>query len=516
MRFRVLHIIYIVIFLLVLSSCGKKEAPAAPAPAVTTDPAAEPQDTPIPTGTLPEERLPDDILRIVAFAGIDVSDYDGSMIRENDRDLAYETELVRSLCDLPYWKALGTAEVAFEHKPSKTVEEVTAFIDAGTLRGFESLAEPFFWTDYNTPETIEYAQAYAYYLTEYAVRNHSFPEFAAGNYREEWLANVGSTDDYIHDAYNALLENALYSVEDSVHVITVGGIKWICDKVEWIGDSAALYDLIYDSLKDFDAIKADIMTDAPQWYEAHKFPSDIWVRFYNGDEDDPVSSYTTPSLDGRTKIITLSAKCDLAHEYVHALTSRTSGTDLRWLKEGIAEFYSNRYSGRYRLTDPKNAEFFRLFTEGEYDESFFRDTHEPDVADHIIAYYACVKEKYDELKSLYPSSLNDYWYIKLAISALEMERNEVDPAINYTVAEAYNMSEGASHGSSAFTELDKHISYETAAVLSGLLIRDHGADAVLEYLHTGGNFKRRFGTTSEDFYQKVLEEGVDYSVFFKE
>ena len=97
-----------------------------------------------------------------------------------------------------------------------------------------------------------------------------------------------------------------------------------------------------------------------------------------------------------------------------------------------------------------------------------------------------------------------------------MERNEVDPAINYTVAEAYNMSEGASHGSSAFTDLDKHISYETAAVLAGLLIRDHGADAVLEYLHTGGNFKRRFGTTSENFYQKVLEEGVDYSLFFKE
>ncbi|MCR4616768.1 MAG: hypothetical protein K5669_01135 [Lachnospiraceae bacterium] len=79
----------------------------------------------------------------------------------------------------------------------------------------------------------------------------------------------------------------------------------------------------------------------------------------------------------------------------------------------------------------------------------------------------------------------------------------------------YEFSEINLLGQSAYTELEKRISYEGATVLVGMLIKEYGADTVLEYLHTGGNFKRRFGMTSEEFYQNVREEGIDYSVFFE-
>ena len=460
------------------------------------------------------KNYPEDIQKIFDYTGILVEDYDESIIQENDKDIDYYVSLIRSLYDMPYWKAVGTAEAVFGIEPSKTEEEVVLFIDEGSQRGFESLFEPFFWDDYNDPETIEYARSLAYYLTEYAVDNYSYSDFLSGNYREEWLKKAGSTSDYIHDDYNMLLENAEFDVEDSIHTISIGRVKWICNKAECANDAVSLYDMIYDSHKDFDAIESDIMTAAPEWYEAHKFPSDIWIEFYDDNEDDIVSSYTNHSRNDHVREITLSTKSDVAHEYVHALTSRSAGTDLRWLKEGVAELYSTKYSGRYMLEDPLWKDFLLSFNEEELDVSVIWDNYEPDIAEYRIKYYYDVKEKYDEIKSSHPSSYNEYLYFCLAVATLEMERDEVDPKINYRVAEVYESSYDYSHGQSAYTELDNRISYEGAIVLTAMLIKEFGADTVLEYLHTGGNFKRRFGMISEEYYQKVRDEGIDYSVFF--
>ena len=458
---------------------------------------------------------PEDIQKILNYTGMPVENYDESIIRDNNKDLNYYISIVRSLYDMPYWKAVGTAEVAFGIEPSKTEAEVISFIDGGSQRGFESMFAPFFWEDYNEPETIEYAKSLAYYLTEYAVDRYSYPEFLSGNFREEWLKMEGSTSAYVHDEYNLILENAKYDIEDSVHTINVDGIKWICQKASWINDAGSIYDIVYDSQRDFDAIKAEIIADAPEWYEAHKFPSDIWIEFYDDENvDDLVASYTNISRNDHVKIIFVDRKTLIAHEYVHALTSRATGTDLRWLQEGVANYYSDKYRLYYCSDTSVFAEFLEIFT-NPVDESIYREAYENERAQYIIDYINEMKKVYDDLKAKYPSNYHDGYYANISEATVEISRDEESPLFDYAVSEVYEFSEINLLGQSAYTELEKRISYEGATVLVGMLIKEYGADTVLEYLHTGGNFKRRFGMTSEEFYQNVREEGIDYSVFFE-
>ena len=457
---------------------------------------------------------PEDIQKIFNYTGMLIEDYDESIIRGNDKNLDYYISLIRSLYDMPYWKAVGTAEAVFGIEPSKTEEEVVSFIDEGSQRGFESLFEPFFWDDYNEPGIIEYARSLAYYLTEYAVENYSYSDFLSDNYREEWLKKAGGASDYIHDDYNVLLENAEFDVEDSVHTISINGIKWICQKTSWINDASTIYDIIYDSQRDFDAIRADIIADAPEWYAAHKFPSDIWIEFYDDENvDDLMASYTNISRNDHVKIIFVDRKMHITHEFVHALTVRTTGTDMRWLGEGVANYYSDPYRLQYGSDISGYSEFLEIFT-NDLDESVYREAYEADRAQYIIEYIYEMKEVYEDLKSTYPSKYHDLYYANIAEAAVEIVRDEETPLFDYAISEVYEFSDVILLGQSAYTELENRITYDGAKVLTGMLIKEFGADIVLEYMHTGGNFKRRFGLTSEEYYQKVRDEGIDYSVFF--
>ena len=458
-----------------------------------------------------------DIDKITEFTGVEIPTevLRGKKYVSSLKSLEVYTSLVDSLYDLPYWKALGTAEVVFDFLPSKTKEEVVVFIDGGSQRGFESLFEPFFWEDYNDPETIEYAKSLAYYLTKYSVENHSFEEFMNGDYREEWLSQAGSNSEYVHDDYSQLLENAKFGFEDGVHTIHIGEIKWVCKNAEWIPDAGTLYDLIHDIHRDFDSIKEDIIADAPVWYDAHKFPDEIIIEFYDDDESDNMSSYTDNSENSH--FILVSGKADLPHELVHALTSRTKGTDTRWLCEGIAEYYSDKYrSEYYREMDNEYVQHIISRMEDELDETEILEEYDYDheYAQYAIDYIYDMKAIYQELKSLYPDKYYELYYVELAQAGVEIERDDDTPEFNYSVTEAYSDYEDHNQGQSKYVELDDRVSYDGAMVLTGMLIKEYGADMVLEYLHTGGNFKRRFEMISEEFYQKVREEGIDYSVFF--
>ncbi len=136
-----------------------------------------------------------DVSKITEYTGIEIPD---SVLRRMKdvsslRRLEEYASLVESLYELPYWKALGTAEVVFDFGPSKTEAEVVSFINGESQREFETLFEPFLRNDYSDPETIEYAKSLAYYITKYSVENHSFEEFMNGDYREEWLSQIGSS-----------------------------------------------------------------------------------------------------------------------------------------------------------------------------------------------------------------------------------------------------------------------------------------------------------------------------------
>ena len=79
----------------------------------------------------------------------------------------------------------------------------------------------------------------------------------------------------------------------------------------------------------------------------------------------------------------------------------------------------------------------------------------------FLPYLYTLKAKYDELKVLYPGDYADYYYVMRAVGLVEFER-----------------------------------------------------DGELEFLHTGGNFPRRFGMTAEEYFEKAREEGIDYGIFF--
>lgn len=433
-----------------------------------------------------------DIMRIKDFTHADIENVDEIDTKNSD----YYANLVKQLYDLPYWKAMGTGCLAFDIQPSKTEEEVVSFIDSRSHEGFETLFDAFFWNRYSDNETIEYAKSYAYYLSEYILNTYSFDEFVRNDYRKEWLDKVCSKSDYSFDSYDLQLENADITYEKGRYSIKVGDNTWICGGETWVNDASQLYKLIHNSQRDFDLVKNDMEKDAPDWFNAWGQNRYAEIELYNNSND---SSYCIPiSYGGK---IFLCTEWAAVHEYVHAISCRNMSPDSQWIAEGVAEYYSLPYY------NPSNSDSVMALVKGASEDDYLNN-YTPEKKEYFLSHIREVKRLFEIIKEKYGDNYDDSIYCYWATGQEEIAAGDL--SIRYSISDILIQSFG---NYSFQNHVESNLSYNGASVTCAALIEEFGAEEVLSFLYTGGNFKSRFGCTIDAFRSKLRESGDFYDVF---
>ncbi|SCX12001.1 hypothetical protein SAMN02910339_01695 [Lachnospiraceae bacterium YSD2013] len=410
-----------------------------------------------------------------------------------EKGIEYYVSTAQNIYELPYWKAFGIASLALDIIPTVSEEEVVAFIDRGEQLGFESLFEGFFWDRYSDAETIEYAKAYAYYLTEHVLKSHSFTEFMSDNYREEWLKANGSKSEYVYDSIDELLDTGKSEYVDGCYAFCIGIDQWVCGKESWIHDASELYDLIHDSEGEFRIVVQDMKNDAPTWYEnLGKNKKNISIVLY----DDEIRSFTDTT--NKEAVIYLSGAPEAPHEYVHALVLGQGRPYIDgWISEGVAVRYSLKF-----MDDGLEAMdgIYEVITADDI-KTYLADNgwgHPDDTA----LYFTDVKEKYLDLKTKYGDEYTDKIYVAMAVGQQEIADKEAIPG--WSLAER---SGGSERTASHFSYAAMHLSYFGSAVATDLLIKEFGADKVMTFLYVTGDFNTEFGITQQEFIEKINQDG---------
>ena len=310
---------------------------------------------------------------------------------------------------------------------------------------------------------------------------------------------MGCTREYDYDEYDRMIENGEHSRVDGITLVHTGKHKWIYGGETWVKNAADLYDMIHRSLAGFDEDEELIKADAPLFFEAHVKDSCVTVELYDSEEG--VSSTFKKNEGGYTL---LSSADSVYHEYVHALTSRGSGYDKRWLCEGIAEYYSVRNSKRNRIVSKESIDLIAgNISVEEYWEMLNLNEKEAlkGVGEIQKAVDSC-REVYLAYKENYGDAYSDALYAYAAVAEKEIETGEV--VLNYSVSGVYDI---ASSGGRGKHKLADDLSYKGACILYREMIKDYGSEKVLAFLYAGGDFKTEFGMTSEEYYEKVRERG---------
>ena len=429
--------------------------------------------------------LPEAIRTILDYTKTEPIEYDDSIVK----DIDYYTSLMQEMYGLPYWKAYGAASLALGKNPGLADTMVVRFIDGKAPEGFESLFAGFFLDRYNDAETIQYAQAYAYHLAKYAIEKYSFADFAAGNYREEWLKEKNSKSEYKFDEIDEILEKAEVRLEKGKYVITVGADEWVCGGETWVYDAGELYNIIHNSVKTISAIRNDLETDAPVWYEGAKGRKAV-IELYDSED----ASYTKPENFGGH--IFLAGSYAIAHEYIHALTVRSNLPDHAWLNEGIAE----RYSLRYEADAQEYHTEFSDVIQGADMDGYLGDMSGKERAEWV-EYIESVRKTYNELKASYGDKYSDRIYSYVAEGQEELKRGEVFGFKSYAEIMEYIYDTDV-----YMNHAENRLSYYSSCMAADILIREYGADKVLLFTYAGGNFKHEFGCTLTEFLDSLKEE----------
>ena len=444
--------------------------------------------------TLEQPSRPEAIQTILDFTKTEPEEFDEDVVKNID----YYTDVVQEMYDLSYWKAYGVASLALGISPDISEKSVVYYIDRGEKKGFESLFEGFFLERYSDEETIEYAKAYAYYLTKYAIEAHSFSEFAEENFREEWLKSAGSKSEYGYDPADALLDKSKCRYEDKVYSFYVGDNEWVCGNETWVEDASELSKVIHDAETNFEHIRQAMKDDAPVWYEnLGKNHLNVKIILY----DDENRSYTDTARGARN--IYLRDGNDASHEYVHALTL---GPNLPWFDGWISEGLAVHYSLEYQV---EGLELFDVYNEIMNAPSVkeYLLEHDADTDEFWVDYFSDLKDIYLKFKTTYGDRYSDKLYCAAAMGQKELEDGQALPGLS--IAELAGKPGSVEYYSYAST----HLSYYGVGAGTDLLIKESGADKILTFLYVAGDFPTEFGFTQQEFLEKVKEEGTYADAF---
>ena len=487
---RITSVLLAVLMILGLCACEK---PVQNVPSVASEITESTTGVSVSVSEVSEETdeyagLSEDARMIAEFTGVVPEEF------EDIRDIDYYTAYVESMYDIPHWKAFGTAAMICGYEPTKTQEKVVNYLNGRAPRGFDYLFEAFFNKKYASEDVIECAKSYACYLTKATLENHSYAEYLQNDYREEWYKAVGCTREYDYDEYDRLIENGKSTPKDeNVIEFKVGKHMWVYGGETWVNNAQELYKLIHDGQESFDVMEEAVKADAPHFFETYDKYSYAIVQLV----DDDNWSLTRKTNYGGW--ITLSFSSAAPHEYVHALTVRASsnGADVRWVCEGIADYYSNKYN---KGTGNGSA-YWTSFLKGDVPEDFW-EGEDPAWRERMEPLMIECRDTFNAYKEMYGDEYSEDLYAFLALAEKEIEKDVV--MATYTVSGAYS-ADGIKRGGK--TTIDTVISYPGACVLAKEMIKDFGAEKVLTYLYVGGDFKLEFGMTSMEYFEMVRERG---------
>ena len=196
----------------------------------------------------------------------------------------------------------------------------------------------------------------AYYLTKYAMEKYSYNDFAANEYRSEWLAGLGSTSDFRFDVIDEVVEASTVIKKGTAVYVKCAGNTWEIRDVEWLKTADEVYSFLYETEEGIRKLCKRIAAES-DIYDEESFRKDVSV----------IPTDKGKVSMGGDGVIKLANPFHFIHEYVHCTLSYSY--EEMWLVDGLAEYYSLEYKDDYTYNHNNWSDRKRKwFDEGIMDE----------------------------------------------------------------------------------------------------------------------------------------------------
>ena len=388
--------------------------------------------------------------------------------------------------DLSYWKTVGLTEYAFGYTPVNTEDEVKEYLDKREEKTLPLFAL-FFFEKFSEESDLKMARDCAYYLTKYALEKYSFKDFQANDYRSEWLAGLGYTDDFRFDEIDEVVEAATAVKNGAAIYVTCAGNTWEIRDVEWLKTADEVYCVLYETEEGIRKLCKRIAAES-DIYDEESFRKNVAV---------------TPTDKGKVSTggdgeITLLNPFHFMHEYIHCTLSYSQ--EEMWLVDGLAEYYSVEYKNDYTNNhDRWDGIKQKWFDEGVMDDESRAEIEQAgamEFEETVRDYYLILREKDKEKNNQKSCQL---YAIGLAyLTFFGSENREKLVAYAGTLRDAYNDGVGMTLADRLGNELD----YNAAMIVTEDLIAKYGLDSIIA---SGGSFEQDFGMTSDEYIQNYLD-----------
>ncbi len=407
------------------------------------------------------------------------------------------TELFTDKCtDLSYWKTVGLSEYAFGYTPVNTEDEVKEYLDKREEKTLPLFAL-FFSEKFTDESELQMSRDCAYYLTKYAMEKYSYNDFAANEYRSEWLAGLGSTSDFRFDVIDEVVEASTVIKKGTAVYVKCAGNTWEIRDVEWLKTADEVYSVLYETEEGIRKLCKRIAAES-DIYDEESFRKDVSV----------IPTDKGKVSMGGDGVIKLANPFHFIHEYVHCTLSYSY--EEMWLVDGLAEYYSLEYKDDYTYNHNNWSDRKRKwFDEGIMDEESRAQIEQAGAMEYeetVRDNYLILKEK-DKEKN---KQNTDFVYAEgLAyLTFFGSENREMLVAYTGTLRDVYYNEQGIELTDRLGNELD----YNAAMVITTDLIAEYGVDSIIS---STGSFEKDFGQTSDEYIQNYLDNKA-YMHFIEE
>ncbi len=419
------------------------------------------------------------------------------LINFTEREIGNDNfnEIFTDKCtDLSYWKTVGLTEYAFGYTPVHTEEEVKEYLDQREEKTLPLFAL-FFFEEFTEERERQMSGDCAYYLTKYALEKYSYQDFAANEYRREWLAGIGSIAEFRFDEIDEVVEASTAEKKGPVFYVTCGGNTWKINGVEWLKTADDVYTVLYETEDGIQKYCKRIAA-ASDIYDEESFRKFVTVI----PNDRLKASY---AHDG---VIELRNPIAFLHEYVHCTI--LYAYEETWLNDGLAEYYSadyhNDYVYHHNMWEGIKQKWFDEGIMDDEDRAAIEQDGTMEFEETKRGYYLKLKEKDDNKNDQH------FWFAYanglagLTYFGTEMLENS-DQVLS--VSETYDL---VAHGTA--DRLGNKLTYASAMVVTDDLIAKYGIDTIIS---GSGSFEEDFGLTSDEYIQNYLDSKA-YMHFLEE
>lgn len=393
--------------------------------------------------------------------------------------------------DIPYWKTVGLTEYAFNYEPVHTENQVKEYLDKREEKILPLFAL-YFFEMFSEEFDMQMSRDCAYYLTKYALEKYSYNDFAANDYRNEWLSYIGSTAVFRFDEIDEVVEKATAQKQGTAVYVLCGGNTWEIHEVEWLKTADDVYYMLYDAEDGIRKLCKRIAAES-DFYNVENFRRN--VKVIPTDKSD-----ISTAKDG---LIVLKHPLLFIHEYVH-ITLSYSMTE-QWLVEGLAEYYCADYEDEYVNRHGQWDEYYQSWLDEGVIDDESKAIYEQD---GTLQYEETIIDNYQKLREKVGDEQNQYSCLSYALGLTDLIYfgTEMSEKVSRrTVRDIYK-------GNGTADKIGNRLTYEAAMVVTADLIAKYGVDSIIA---SNGSFEEDFGMTSDEYIQNYIDN-KDYMRFLGE